>query len=165
MTRVILPIFLAVSTIAAVVAQQGALNQQTATQSGDQFLDGIGETGLIARYVFNGNAEDSSRNQLHATVRGTGAFVADGPRQVLLLTGDGSYVQLPATALAGEDAIAVSLTLARARPQGCSASWMRRDSTRQRLSMARSAAKRRPKRWSRISGCTLPWCSIPRAMC
>ncbi len=106
MTRVLLPIFLAVSTIAAVVAQQGALTQQN-TQGGDQFLDGIGETGLIARYVFNGNAEDSSRNQLHATVRGTGAFVADGPGQVLLLTGDGSYVQLPAGALAGEDAIAV----------------------------------------------------------
>ena len=35
-------------------------------QGGDQFLDGIGETGLVARYVLDGNAEDSSRNQFHA---------------------------------------------------------------------------------------------------
>jgi hypothetical protein len=58
--------------------------------------------------VFNGNAEDSSRNQLHATVSGPGGvFVEDGPRKVLLLTGDGSYAQLPASALSGEDAVAV----------------------------------------------------------
>lgn len=108
MKRVFLPLFFAASIIAGVVAQQGALNQQNATQGGDQFLDGIGETGLIARYVFNGNAEDSSRNQLHAAVRGAGGvFVEDGQRRVLLLTGDGSYVQLPAEALAGEDAVAV----------------------------------------------------------
>ena len=31
-------------------------------QSGDQILDGIGETGLIARYVFDGNVKDWSRN-------------------------------------------------------------------------------------------------------
>ena len=108
MTRVLLPLFLAVSTIAAVVAQQAALNGQNAGQASDQFLDGIGETSLVARYVFNGNAEDSSRNQLHATIRGTGGvFVEDGQRRVLLLTGEGSHVQLPSTALAGEDAVAV----------------------------------------------------------
>ena len=44
----------------------------TAAQGGDQFLDGIGETGLVARYVLNANAEDSSRNQFHATLRGNG---------------------------------------------------------------------------------------------
>jgi hypothetical protein len=27
-------------------------------QSGDQILDGIGETGLIARYTFNGDVKD-----------------------------------------------------------------------------------------------------------
>lgn len=36
-------------------------------QSGDQILDGIGETGMIARYVFNGDLKDWSRNNLHAT--------------------------------------------------------------------------------------------------
>lgn len=109
MTRLFLPLLLAVSTIVGVVAQNGAQNAQNAGQGGDQFLDGIGETGLIARYVFNGNAEDSSRNQLHATVRGAGGVFVDDSvqRQVLLLTGEGSHVQLPAGALAGEDAIAV----------------------------------------------------------
>jgi DUF1680 family protein len=101
----LLPLLVTVSTMVVVVAQN---NPQTVGQGGDQFLDGIGETGLIARYVFNGNTEDTSRNQLHATLRGTGGvFVEDGTRRVLLLTGDGSHVQLPAEALAGEDAMAV----------------------------------------------------------
>lgn len=104
MHRILIALSLVVSTIVVAVAQ----NPQNVTQGGDQFLDGIGETGLIARYVFNGSAEDSSRNQLHATLRGTSpVFVEDGTRRVLLLTGDGSYVQLPAEALDGEDAIAV----------------------------------------------------------
>ena len=81
-----------------------------AQQGGDQFLDGIGETGLVARYVLNDNAEDSSRNQFHAALRGTGgAFVEDAQfRRVLLLTGDGSHVQLPGQTLAGEDTISVT---------------------------------------------------------
>jgi uncharacterized protein len=104
MSRILLSLLLAVSTLAAVVAQ----NTQNTGQGGDQFLDGIGETALIARYQFNGSAEDSSRNQLHATLRGTGpVFVDDQQRRVLLLTGDGSYVQLPAEAFDGEDAVAV----------------------------------------------------------
>ena len=105
MPRAFLLLFLSFSMIAAVVAQQA---QGGAGQAGDQILDGIGETSLVARYQFNGNVEDSSRNQLHATLRGTGgAFVEDGQRRVLLLTGEGSHVQLPANALAGEDAVAV----------------------------------------------------------
>lgn len=104
MHRILIALLLVVSTIVVAVAQ----NPQNTTQGGDQFLDGIGETGLIARYQFNGSPEDSSRNQLHATLRGTSpVFVEDGARRVLLLTGDGSYVQLPAEALDGEDAIAV----------------------------------------------------------
>lgn len=105
LVSLLLSLLFAVTTIAAVVAQNAP---QNAGQSSDQFLDGIGETGLIARYVFNGNTEDASRNQLHASLRGTGGvFVEDGARRVLLLTGDGSHVQLPAETLAGEDAIAV----------------------------------------------------------
>ncbi|MCL4845771.1 MAG: glycoside hydrolase family 127 protein [Acidobacteria bacterium] len=109
MTRVFLPLLLTFSTLVAVVAYHAPQDAQTSGQGGDQFLDGIGETALIARYVFNGNAEDSSRNQLHATVRGTGGVFVDDPsgRQSLLLTGDGSHVQLPADALAGEDAVTV----------------------------------------------------------
>ena len=109
MTRVVIPLLLAFSTIVAAVSHTPSQDVQTAAQGGDQFLDGIGETALIARYTFNGNADDSSRNQLHATLRGAGGvFVDDASgRRVLLLTGDGSHVQLPSGALDGEDAITV----------------------------------------------------------
>jgi DUF1680 family protein len=82
-------------------------------QGGDQFLDGIGETGLIARYLLAGNAEDSSRNQFHAVIRGNGgAFVNDEQfRQALLLTGDGSHLQLPGETLTGEDTLSVTTWL------------------------------------------------------
>jgi uncharacterized protein len=79
---------------------------------GDQFLDGIGETALIARYVFKGNAEDSSRNTLHATVHGDKvAFVDDSKfGKVLSLPGgeNGGYVQIPGKALIGIDTISVT---------------------------------------------------------
>jgi DUF1680 family protein len=83
------------------------------SQVGDQFLDGIGETGLIARYVLNANAEDTSRNQFHAVVRGNGgAFVNDEQfRQALLLTGDGSHLQLPGETLTGEDTLSFTTWL------------------------------------------------------
>ena len=84
-----------------------------AAQGGDQFLDGIGETALVARYLFSGNAEDSSRHHLHATLRGSGAAYVEDARfgRVLELTGSGGYVQLPGHAVAGEDAISVALWL------------------------------------------------------
>jgi uncharacterized protein len=79
-------------------------------QGGDQFLDGIGETALVARYALNANAEDAGRNQFHATLRGNGgSFVDDEQfRRVLLLTGDGSHLQLPGEALTGEDTLSVT---------------------------------------------------------
>jgi uncharacterized protein len=81
-----------------------------AAQGGDQFLDGIGETALVARYLFNGSPEDSSRNHLHATLRGSGAAYVEDARfgRVLELAGNGSYAELPGNALAGEDAISVA---------------------------------------------------------
>ena len=104
-TRVLAGAFLAASTGLVAVAQ----NAQTQTQAGDQILDGIGETGLVARYVLNGNAEDASRNTFHATLRGSGGtFVEDGQRRVLLLTGEGSHLQLPGQTLVGEDTITVT---------------------------------------------------------
>ena len=107
--RVYVAFVLAVSTV--LLALPRAADRQA--QGGDQFLDGIGETGLVARYVLNGNPEDSSRNQFHATLRGSGgSFVEDDQnRRVLLLTGDGSHLQLPAEALSGEDTISVSAWL------------------------------------------------------
>ncbi len=81
-----------------------------AAQGGDQFLDGIGETALVARYVLNGNTEDSSRNHFHAALRGSGgAFVEDARfGRALELSGNGSHVQLPGNALTGEDTISVT---------------------------------------------------------
>ena len=112
MNRLLLLFFLGVLAIGSVAAQPGSRSEQTVHQGGDQFLDGIGETGLVARYLFSGNVEDSSRNQLHATMRGQGAvFVEDGSRRVLLLTGEGSHAELPSSALSGEDALAVTAWL------------------------------------------------------
>jgi DUF1680 family protein len=84
-----------------------------AGQDGDQFLDGIGETGLVARYVLDGDGEDASRNQFHATVRGNGGTFVDDEQfgRALLLTGDGSYLELPGQTLNGEDTISVTAWL------------------------------------------------------
>jgi len=77
---------------------------------GDQLLDGIGETALVARYPLNANTEDRSRNNLHATLRGSGAAFIEDSRfgRVLSLPGNGSHVQIPGNALAGEDTISVT---------------------------------------------------------
>src|SRR5262245_59461741 len=103
----LLAVLLFTATTCLVALARGPHQQ---AQGGDQFLDGIGETGLIARYQLSGNTEDSSRNQFHATVRGNGgAFVNDEQfKQVLLLTaGDGSHLQLPGDTLNGEDTLSV----------------------------------------------------------
>lgn len=81
-------------------------------EGGDEFLDGIGETALISRYIFNGNLEDWSRNGLDASVSGTGyAFVADKTfGKVLSLPGgeNGAFIQVPTVAL--DDAVSFSVT-------------------------------------------------------
>jgi DUF1680 family protein len=102
--RAFFGLLLAVSAVVPPLAVRGG------AQGGDQFLDGIGETGLIARYRFDGQTGDSSRNTLHATLRGTGGAFVEDTRfgRVLQLPGDGSYVELPAQALAGEDSISVT---------------------------------------------------------
>jgi hypothetical protein len=105
-SRVFVALVLTVSMALAVLAHA----VQTVAQGGDQFLDGIGETGLVARYALEGNVEDSSRNQFHGTLRGSGGTFVEDPqfRRALLLTGDGSHVQLPGQALDGEDTISVT---------------------------------------------------------
>src|SRR6187399_1782306 len=72
-------------------------------QNGDQILDGIGETGMVARYLFNGDAKDWSRNNQHGKLNGDATFVTDTRfGKVLSLSGDGtSFVSLPANALKG----------------------------------------------------------------
>ncbi|MEY4096080.1 MAG: hypothetical protein RLZZ53_3279 [Acidobacteriota bacterium] len=110
MRALVLLISLLTATTCLVGLAGGARDQ---AQGGDQFLDGIGETALIARYQLTGNAEDSSRNQFHAAVKGVGGvFVNDEQfKQVLLVTGDGSHLQLPGQALNGEDTLSVSTWL------------------------------------------------------
>src|SRR5690242_10407494 len=96
-----------VTAVTALVAATHGVEQTP--QGGDQFLDGIGETSLTARYVLENNAEDASRNQYHATLRGTAGFVDDTQfRRTLLLTGDGSHLELPVKTLDGEDTISVT---------------------------------------------------------
>ena len=78
---------------------------------GDRFLDGIGETALIARYVLSGNVEDSSRNNHHATLHGTGATYVEDRQfgKVLSLPGrDGGYVTIPGQVLIGVDTLSVT---------------------------------------------------------
>src|SRR5512145_1065502 len=105
-TRISFAVLFVVSCVLATLVHAG----RQAQQGGDQFLDGIGETGLVARYQLTENVEDSSRNQFHAALRGSGGTFVDDQqfRRVLLLTGDGSHVQLPGQTLAGEDTITVT---------------------------------------------------------
>src|SRR4051812_37140881 len=97
---------LLVAAVTALLAQAHSVDQ---SGQGDQILDGIGETSLVARYVLETTAEDSSRNQLHATTHGSAAFVEDPSfRRALLLTGDGSYLELPPNTLAADDTISIT---------------------------------------------------------
>ena len=84
------------------------LTRLPAQTAGDQILDGIGETALIARYVFDGNTEDRSRNHFHATaLAGEPAFPEERPfGKVLSLPG--GALRIPGRALAGIDTLSVS---------------------------------------------------------
>ncbi|RYZ28065.1 MAG: hypothetical protein EOO10_10760, partial [Chitinophagaceae bacterium] len=80
-------------------------------QNGDQILDGIGETGMIARYVFNGDLREWSRNNLHSKlVGGEAAFVNDVRfGRVLSLPGDNNvFVSLPSDALTNLESLSIS---------------------------------------------------------
>lgn len=77
-------------------------NTMALAQGGDQILDGIGETGLIARYLFNGDTRDWSRNNLHAKVEGNELKFDRDDRfgNVLSLGNDaGGYVSIPSQVL------------------------------------------------------------------
>jgi DUF1680 family protein len=77
-------------------------------QAGDQIVDGIGETSLIARYALDGNANDRSRDGHNATVRGNATFVNDDRfGRVLSLPGEGAYLELPAAALKDAETVSV----------------------------------------------------------
>lgn len=78
-------------------------------QSGDQILDGIGETGMIARYVFNGDTKDWSRNNLHA--KGADVKFVNDNRfgKVLSLSGESNaFLTLPAETLSDLESLSIS---------------------------------------------------------
>lgn len=90
-------------------------------QSGDQILDGIGETDLIARYVFDEDTKDWSRNNLHAEIHGSKAkFIDDNLfGRVLSLPGDSkAFVTLPGDAVTGGESLSITgwVYLLSARP-------------------------------------------------
>lgn len=78
-------------------------------QGGDQILDGIGETDMIARYLMNGDVRDWSRNNLHGKLQGDdAAFVTDARfGKVLSLSGN-AFVTLPSGALKDLESISIS---------------------------------------------------------
>jgi Uncharacterized protein conserved in bacteria len=79
------------------------------SEGGDQFLDGIGETALVSRYILRDNTQDRSRNSRHATMRGgTAMFVDDAKFGKVLSLSDGRYFQLPGEALEGVDTVSVA---------------------------------------------------------
>ncbi len=80
-------------------------------QSGDQILDGIGETGLIARYTFKDDFKDWSRNNLHATIQGSDfMFVPDKQfGKVLSLPENGQvFISIPGESVSGEESISIT---------------------------------------------------------
>ncbi|WP_167614948.1 beta-L-arabinofuranosidase domain-containing protein [Maribellus sediminis] len=82
----------------------------TFAQSGDQILDGIGETDLISRYQFNGDVRDWSRNNLHGSIQGDGFRFADDEEfeKVLSLSGDETFVTIPGESVRGEESLSIS---------------------------------------------------------
>ncbi|MFD2828562.1 beta-L-arabinofuranosidase domain-containing protein [Leeuwenhoekiella polynyae] len=81
----------------------------TYAQSGDQILDGIGETGLIARYIFDGTTKDWSRNNLHATLQNNSeTYAADEKFKNVLSLSNGSYLSLPEATLNGIESLSIT---------------------------------------------------------
>jgi len=89
-----------------------ALSTTTAiAQNGDQILDGIGETGLIARYTLNGDAKDWSRNNLHGSIQGTDfKFVKDELFGNVLSLGGNSdtFISIPAESVSSEATLSIT---------------------------------------------------------
>lgn len=80
-------------------------------QNGDQILDGIGETDLVARYVFNGDLKDWSRNNLHGTYNSGKPNYLNDPKfgKVLSLSGaQNEFVILPNDILTNIESLSIS---------------------------------------------------------
>ena len=80
-------------------------------QGGDQIFDGIGETGLIARYVFDGNVKDWSRNNLHAKIEDSKVkFINDDlfGKVLSLPVNSKAFVTIPGEAITVEESLSIS---------------------------------------------------------
>src|SRR6218665_692000 len=83
----------------------------THVKAQDQILDGIGETGMIARYLFNDDTKDWSRNNLHGTYTGTEVKFVNDNRfgKVLSLSGQAnSFITIPGGALTDLESMSIS---------------------------------------------------------
>jgi hypothetical protein len=100
--------FLYAAALAALFGGMMEYGYVRAQTGGDQIVDGIGETSLVARYTLDASGKDRSRDSHDATIHG-GTFVDDKQfGKVLSLTGEsGSYVELPANSLAEADTLSV----------------------------------------------------------
>ena len=99
---------LSLCVAAMILPPQFARAQQS---QGDQFLDGIGETALVARYVLAGDTQDWSRNNHHASLhRVTDSYVDDDKfgRVLSLNGGSGGFLQIPGDALVGLDSVSIT---------------------------------------------------------
>ncbi|TWT33948.1 Non-reducing end beta-L-arabinofuranosidase [Posidoniimonas corsicana] len=95
---------------AAFVGAKQAQAQAESTTPGDQFLDGIGETALVARYPLSGDLRDTSRHQRQASLHGAAESFADDEKFGRVLTlagGNGGFVEIPGDALIGVDSVSV----------------------------------------------------------
>src|SRR5689334_20192301 len=87
---------------------RGAVGAAGGATGGDQIVDGIGETSLVARYPLDGNADDRSRDSHNAALRGTGGtYVTDAQFGRVLSLAGGAYLELPAGTLADVDTLSV----------------------------------------------------------
>lgn len=98
------PIRIIICCLVTIFSSQWA----TLRAQGDQILDGIGETGLIARYVFDEDVRDWSRNNLHAEVHGNVKYIEDRLFEKVLELGDKAYITIPSAALTGVESISIT---------------------------------------------------------
>src|SRR3990167_8307106 len=97
--------------LGAILMLASLSSTEVRSQSGNQMLDGIGETGLLARYIFDGDVKDWSRNNVHGTLHGSKAeFIQDATfGKVLSLAPDGDgYISIPGGAISGEESLSIT---------------------------------------------------------
>ena len=79
-------------------------------QRGNHILDGIGETGLISRYIFDDNVKDWSRNNFHGNIQGSDfGFIEDELfGKVLSLPGDSEvFISIPGESVIGQESFSI----------------------------------------------------------